>query len=109
MEYVRLTVQVVMQNDTDITDVTLPYMRMDCPFSITFVHEIDHVRVGFFFKINLNIEKNLLGTPAHQVDDLSSLLFVLILLTKMILLCDRLVQYSKREDLRKILQIFWYM
>jgi len=98
-----------MQNDTDFTGVTLPCMRMGCPFSIHFVHEIDHVRVGVFFKINLDIEKNPLGTPAHQVDDLSSLLFVLLCLTTMILLCDRIVQYSKRKDLRKILQTSWYM
>jgi len=98
-----------MQNDTDFTDLTLPCMRMGCPFSITFVHEIDHVRVGVFFKINLVIEKNPLGTPVHQVDDLSSLLFVLLLLTTMITLCDRLVQYSKRKDLRKILQTSWSM
>ena len=47
----RLAVQVVMQN------VTLPYMRMGCQFSIIFVHEIDYVRSGVFFKL-LNAELN---------------------------------------------------
>jgi len=51
VKFVRLTVQVVMQSDTDIIDVTLPYMRMGCPFSITFVHEIDHAQAGVFFNI----------------------------------------------------------
>jgi flagellar biogenesis protein FliO len=65
--------------------------------------------IGVFFKINLDIEKNPLGNPAHQVDDFSSLLFVLLFLTTMILLCGRLVQYSKCKNLRKTLQTSWYM
>jgi hypothetical protein len=83
-------VKVVMQNDRNFIDVILPYMWMGCPFWITFVHEIEKVRDGVLFNIVLNVEKNLLVTPAHQVDDLSSLPFVLPSLKTMILLCDRL-------------------
>jgi hypothetical protein len=98
-----------MQNDTDFIDLTLTYTRKGCPLSITFVREIDHVRTGDVFNIIWDIEKNPLGTPAHQMDDLSSLPFVLPFLTTMILLCDSLVQNSKCKDLRKILQTSWYM
>jgi hypothetical protein len=85
-------------------NVTLPSMRMGCPFSITFVLKIDYVRTGVFLNIVLDIEKNTLGTLARQVDDLSSLPFVLLFLLMMILLCDRLVHYSKCKDLRESLQ-----
>ena len=108
MKFVRLKVQVVLQNDTDFIDVTLPYIRTGCPFGITFVLETDHVRIGVFFNINLDIEKNPLGYPAHQVDDFSSLFFVLLFLTTIILVCG-LVQYSKCKNLRKTLQTSWYM
>jgi len=104
VKFVRLTVQVVMQNNTNFIDVTLPYMRMGCPFNRTFVHEIDHVRAGVFFNIVLDIEKNPLGNPAHQLYDLFSLPFVLPFLTTVILLCDHFVQYSRCKDLRKLLQ-----
>jgi hypothetical protein len=95
-----------MQNDTDFIDVTLPYMGMDCPFRINFINEIDHIRTGVFFNITriLDIEKNQLGSPAHNLDYLSTFLFVLVFLTTMIILCDHLFHYSKCKDLRKLLQ-----
>jgi hypothetical protein len=54
VKFVTSTVQVVMQNDRNFIDVILPYMWMGCPFSITFVHEIEQVRASVLFNIILD-------------------------------------------------------
>jgi len=61
------------------------------------------LRLAFSLIFFLDIEKNPLGNPGHQLDDLSSLPFVLLFLTTMILLCDHLVHYYKCNDLCKLL------
>ena len=68
-----------------------------------YIYDISSLRVN----IVLDIEKNPLGIPACQVEDLSSLPFVLLFLTTIILLCDHLLQYFKCNDLRKSLQTSW--